>query len=436
MEPRRELALGHPHRGRLDEGLLFPNRREFLRGAGLVGMGWLTPVGHLLAEQAERGRKPARSIILIWLSGGPSQLETFDPHPHTRIAGGTRAIETAVKGIRLAEGYPRLAEVMPSVSLIRSLVSKEGDHERGVYYVKTGYRPDPTVEHPSIGAICCHELPVGETGIPRHVSILPGQWPGRGGFLGGEYDAFKTGDPLQKLPDVTSLVASNRDEGRVRDLDVVEKTFALGRRRRVEATLHRDTIRRARVMMTSEQLKAFDVSNEPARLRDAYGATPFGRACLAARRLTEVGVRCVEVTLEGWDSHVNNHAIHKTRASELDPALGALITDLKDRGRLDETVVLCTGEFGRSPKINLAGGRDHWPNGFSLAIAGGGLRGGHVIGVTDPEGIKDPVGRLSMADVHATILSAVGLDPRKENISPVGRPIALSEGKPIRELLS
>ncbi|MHC5538092.1 DUF1501 domain-containing protein, partial [Singulisphaera rosea] len=226
MEPRRELASGHTHRSRLDEGLLFPTRRDFLRGVGLAGMGWLTPVGHLLAAQAVRGKQPARSIILIWLSGGPSQLETFDPHPNTRIAGGTRAIETAVKGIRLAEGYPRLAEVMPSVSLIRSLVSKEGDHERGVYYVKTGYRPDPTVEHPSIGAICCHELPVGETGIPRHVSILPGQWPGRGGFLGGEYDAFKTGDPLQKLPDVTSLVASNRDEGRIRDLDVVEKTFA------------------------------------------------------------------------------------------------------------------------------------------------------------------------------------------------------------------
>jgi uncharacterized protein (DUF1501 family) len=188
--------------------------------------------------------------------------------------------------------------------------------------------------------------------------------------------------------------------------------------------------------MTSEQLKAFDIKPEPAALRAAYGDTPFGRACLAARRLTEVGVRCVEVTLDGWDSHVNNHAVHRDRARELDPALAALVGDLKERGTLDKTVVLCTGEFGRTPKVNLAGGRDHWPNGFSLAIAGGGIQGGRVIGATDPEGLKDPVDPLSIADVHATVFAALGLDPRKENVSPVGRPIQLSQGKPIRTLLS
>jgi uncharacterized protein (DUF1501 family) len=189
-------------------------------------------------------------------------------------------------------------------------------------------------------------------------------------------------------------------------------------------------------MMTSEQLKAFDIKEEPAALRDRYGHTAFGRACLAARRLTEVGVRCVEVTLGGWDSHVNNHEIHRTRAGELDPALSALIGDLTERGTLDRTVVLCTGEFGRTPKVNVAGGRDHWPNGFSLAIAGGGVRGGRVIGETDPEGQKGPAEPSSIADVHATILTALGLDPRKENISPVGRPIALSDGKPLRALLA
>jgi uncharacterized protein (DUF1501 family) len=189
-------------------------------------------------------------------------------------------------------------------------------------------------------------------------------------------------------------------------------------------------------MMTSAQLQAFDVKREPAAIRDSYGDTPFGRACLAARRLTEVGVRCVEVTLDGWDSHVNNHAIHRERAAELDPALSALIRDLKERGALDRTVVLCTGEFGRTPKMNLAGGRDHWPNGFSLAIAGGGIRGGRVIGETDPEGGKDPANPTSVADVHATVLTALGLDPRKENVSPVGRPIQLSEGRSIRALLS
>lgn len=403
---------------------------------GLAGVGWLTSVGHLLAAQAESARVPAQSVILLWLAGGPSQLETFDPHPNTRSAAGTRAVDTAVKGVQLAAGYERLAEVMREVSLVRSLVSKEGDHERGSYYMKTGYRPDPTVEHPSIGAICCHELPAGGTAIPRHVSILPGKWPSRGGFLGGEFDAFKTGDPAKKLPDVTAQVAAVRDDQRFRDLDVVEKAFARGRQSRAAATLHRQTIERARVMMTSEQLKAFDVKGEPASVREAYGDTPFGRGCLAARRLTEVGVRCVEVTLDGWDSHVNNHEIHRARAAELDPALAALIQDLKSRGTLDRTIVLCAGEFGRTPKVNLAGGRDHWPGGFSLAIAGGGIRGGQIIGATDPDGLKPPVSPTSIADVHATVLAALGLDPRRENVSPVGRPIALSQGRPLKTLLS
>src|SRR4051794_28820787 len=237
------------------------DRRGFL---ALAGLSWLTTVGRLLADQAEGSREPARSVILLWLAGGPSQLETFDPHPDRKIAGGTRAIETAVKDVRLARGYERLAEVMPSVSLVRSLVSKEGDHERGTYYMKTGYRPDPTVEHPSIGAICCHELPAGGTGIPRHVSILPGQWPSRGGSRGGAHAAFRPGDPSKKRPDATSHVPPARDAQRAGDREVVERAFERGRASRVAATLHRETIARARVMMTSEQLKAFDIKPEPA----------------------------------------------------------------------------------------------------------------------------------------------------------------------------
>jgi hypothetical protein len=411
------------------------HRRAFLKAAGLVGASWLTPLGHLLAARAEASREPAQSVILLWLAGGPSQLETFDPKPGTSIAAGTRAIRTAGKGVQLAEGFERLADVMADVSLVRSLVSKEGDHERGTYLMKTGYRPDPTVEHPSIGAVCCHELPAGGTSIPRHVSILPGQWPARGGFLGGAFDAFQTGDPAGPLPDVSAFVPEARDGRRVGDLDVVERAFARGRTRRVEATLHRETLARARRMMTSEQLKAFDVREEPAAVRTMYGDTPFGRACLAARRLTEVGVRCVEVTLDGWDSHVNNHAIHRERVKDLDPALSALVRDLRDRGRLDRTVVLCGGEFGRTPKVNLAGGRDHWPKGYSLALAGGGIVGGRVIGETDPEGVKSPRDPYSIADVHATVLTALGLNPRKEVIAPTSRPVKLSEGAVIRELL-
>jgi hypothetical protein len=410
------------------------DRRGFLK---LAGLSWLTPVGELLAAQAERTGEPARSVIFLWLSGGPSQLETFDPHPDTKIAGGTKAITTAVKGVQLAEGFERLAEQMESVALVRSLVSKEGDHERGTYMLKTGYRPDPTVEHPSIGAICCHELPPGKTDIPRHISILTGRWSARGGFLGGEYDAFQIGDPSGRLPDVTAQVPSPRDRTRVQDIDVVERAFSRGRRRRVDETLHRETISRARTMMDSAQLKAFDVSTEPASVRAEYGDTPFGRACLAARRLVEVGVRCVEVTLDGWDSHVNNHEIHRSQLKTLDPAFAALLRDLARRDLLSRTIVLCGGEFGRTPKVNVAAGRDHWPSGFSYALAGGGLRVGQAIGETDPEGKKDPVKPIPVENIHATVLNALGLNPAKENIAPAtGRPIKLSQGHPITELLA
>ena len=218
------------------------DRRGFL---ALTGLSWLTPLGRLLAQQAEHSREPARSLILLWLSGGPSQLETFDPHPGTTAAGGTGAIKTAVAGVQLAEGCEQLADQMGSIALIRSMVSKEGDHERGTYMMKTGYRPDPTVEHPSIGAVCCHELPVGRTDIPRHISILTGRWPSRGGYLGGEYDAFQVGDPKETLPDVTAQVAGPREVSRVRDLDVVERAFARGRQASVQATLHREALARA-----------------------------------------------------------------------------------------------------------------------------------------------------------------------------------------------
>src|SRR5262249_1412061 len=159
-----------------------------------------------------------------------------------------------------------------------------------------------------------------------------------------------------------------------------------------------------RTMMTSEQLRAFEIKREPEALRKAYGDTPFGRGCLAARRLIEVGVRCVEVTLEGWDSHADNHNIQRARVRDLDPAFAALLRDLKEHDLLRRTVVLCMGEFGRTPQINRLGGRDHWPNGFSIAVAGGGIRGGQVLGETDPEGKKEPVGPVVVGDIHATVM--------------------------------
>ncbi len=423
---------------RQNDGTSLPiDRRTLLQLAGAGSAAWLARVAGLLAaeEPLQLHREPARAVILLWLAGGPSQLETFDPHPDKPIAAGTKAIETSVADIQLAAGLPRLASEMESVSLIRSLVSKEGDHERGTYLVKSGYRPNPTLVHPSIGAICASQLPTEGTEIPRHVSILAGQWPGQGGFLGPQFDAFQMGDPQGPVPDVAPHVSPERLQRRLADLDVVQHAFAQGRAAAVRATGHRATVEAARRMMASDQLQAFDVSQEPQALRDRYGNTPFGRGCLAARRLVEVGVRCVEVTLTGWDSHANNHAIHRRLVETLDPAFATLLADLRERDLLNHTVVLCGGEFGRTPQVNRLEGRDHWPHGFSMALAGGGIRGGQVLGGTDPEGSKRVANPCPVANLHATIVAALGLNPEQENIAPSGRPVKLSEGGPIDSLL-
>jgi len=398
---------------------------------------WLTPLSQILAQEAEaapRGR-PARSVIVLWLAGGPSQLETFDPHPGTRIAAGSRARKTNVPGIQLGAGFQQLADRMEQVALVRSLTSKEGDHERGTYLVKSGYRPNPTLVHPSLGAVICHQLPGAGVEIPRHVSILPGNWPARGGYLGEALDAFKTGDPAGPVPDVRPRVSEERFARRLEDVDVIDRAFAAGRPRATEQMRHAEAISAAVQMMQSEQLTAFDVSREPLGVRRRYGETPFGRGCLAARRLVEVGVRCVDVTLSGWDTHANNHEFQGANIAVLDPAFAALLDDLAERRLLEHTLVLCGGEFGRTPQLNPLEGRDHWPHGFSFALAGGSIQGGRVLGATDPAGTKKVIQPRPVADLHATVLSALGIDVAVEVTTPAGRPMKLSEGQVIRELL-
>lgn len=417
-------------------------RRTLLKTIGAAGLSaWLTPVAQLLAraEELSPKGKPARSVIILWLAGAPSQLETFDPHPGAKIAYGSKAISTAQKGVMVGEGFQQVAGMLGDITLVRSMVSQEADHERAAYNMKTGYRPNPTVVHPSIGAVVCHELGDPGLDIPRHISILPDQWPARGGYLGAEFDAFHVYDPKGPIQDVSSNVPKDRLDKRLADLSVVEGAFGRGRPASLDTTttLHQMTIARALKMMSSEQLTAFDVNKAPASQLAAYGDTPFGRGCLAALRLIESGVRCVEVTLGGWDTHVNNHELQAGKIKILDPAFAALIRDLKARGLLESTVVLCGGEFGRTPKLNPVAGRDHWPYGFSVALAGGGIRPGWVMGATDPEGEKKaPDQPVRVQDLHATIQHALGIDPEKELVTPVGRPLALSDGRVIRDLLS
>jgi hypothetical protein len=418
------------------------SRRTLLKATGAAaGMAWLTPLAELLALNAEKAPKgkPAKSVIFLWLAGGPSQLETFDPHPGKKIAYGTGAVNTSLKGVQFADGMPQSAAIMNEISLIRSVTSQEGDHERASYNMKTGWRPDPTLVHPSIGAVINHQLPNPKIEIPNHISIIPDQWPGRGGYLGAEHDAFKIGDPKNPVPDVSSDVPANRESLRRKNLSILERGFARGRRSDLDAkkTLHQATMVRARKMMTSDQLTAFDVGLATKAERESYGDSQFGRGCLAARRLIETGVRCVEVTLKSFDTHFNNHENHTNLIKDLDPAFSTLITDLKQRGLLDSTIVICGGEFGRTPKLNPFEGRDHWPHGFSVALAGGGIRKGHVIGSTDPTGVsEEPENPVKVEDIHATVQHLLGIDYEKELDTPVGRPMALSDGFVVEELIA
>ncbi|MCY2968441.1 MAG: DUF1501 domain-containing protein, partial [Planctomycetota bacterium] len=263
-------------------------RRDVLTLASSLGLSFLLPaLGPKLARA--RGEERPKSLITIWLAGGPSQLESWDPHPGTRIGGDTEAIDTRLPGLRIAEWFPRMAEEIHHLNVIRSMVSKEGDHERGTYMVKTGYRPDPTLVHPSIGAILAHELPNPQLQIPLHISLNPSQWPGRGGFLGDQFDAFKVFDPKSGLANVNRRVDDARQTRRTKGLEIVEQSFRRGRRLQADGTLHQDTVQRALDMMGSEQLAAFQVDKEPEEVREAYGKTQFGMGCLVARRLLEEG---------------------------------------------------------------------------------------------------------------------------------------------------
>jgi hypothetical protein len=398
-------------------------------------------VAESLANTNTNTKRP-KAIILLWLQGGPSQLETFDPHPNTAIGGSTQAIKTSLRDVQIADTLPQTAEIMHLATLVRSMVSKEGDHERATYNMKTGWRPDPTLIHPAIGSVLCHQSS-SNLEIPRHVSILSGQWPARGGYLGSQYDAFQLGDPKNPLPNLRSPVADQQFQQRIADLEVLEKGFRKGRIKNLDSdkTLHSVSTQRAVRMMSSEQIQAFDIDREPASIRDPFGDSPFGRGCLAAVRLIEQGVTCVEIELSGWDSHIENHSLQSGRCNILDPALASLVRLLEERNLLDSTVVVCGGEFGRTPKINIADGRDHWPNGFSTVLIGGPFRRGYVHGQTNHEpianesdplsGVKDPV---RIEDLHATILHSFGIDPSVESITPIGRPLAVSQGSIIQEL--
>ncbi len=410
------------------------DRRRLLQALGL-GMSFSLPAMELIAAQ-RRGAERPRSLITIWLSGGPSQLETWDPHPGTKIGGPTKSIVTTIPGVEIASSFPMLAEQMHHLAVIRSLVSKEGDHDRATYLVKTGFRLDPTLRHPSVGAIVAHALPNEDLAIPPVISLGYDNHLSRGGYLGGRFDALRVREPGSSGEDLNAWLADPRQQRRLTNLDVVAQAFSRGRKLLVDRTLHSQNVDAALKMMTSDQLKSLQLEDEPQSVRDTYGDSNFGRGCLVARRLVESGVRAVEVTLQNFDTHNQNFSQHRELSAILDPAFASLLKDLSDRDLLASTVVLCLGEFGRTPQINAADGRDHWPHGFSCLLGGGDLRSGVRLGATDPSGNrKMPDDPIPVPDLYATVLKALGIDPTHQLDTPVGRPMRYSDGTVVDRLL-
>ncbi len=416
------------------------SRRSFLCGLSTAGLAGALNFRAAMAVQAAELRKEGRSMILLYMQGAPSQLETFDPKPGTETGGPTKAIDTAVSGIQIAEGWEQTARQMKEIAIVRSLTNKEGEHQRATYQLHTGYVPTGSVKHPSLGANIAKELAVANRELPSVVTIGEGRAAGTNGsgagFLGVDYEPFHVANAGQMPENVATPVVSSRFNRRLGLLDRLEGEFASrGGESVVEA--HRKITEKSSKLVLSPLTKTFDLSGESDELKSRYGDTPFGRGCLLARRLVETGVTFVEVRLGNWDTHDDNFNRVATLAGQCDPAVATLVADLKDRGLLDKTLIVWVGEFGRTPRINPRTGRDHWPRNFNALVAGGGIKGGQVIGETSKDGtsiISDPV---TVPDLFSSICKSLRVDPAKENMSPIGRPLKIVDGgQPIEKLFA
>jgi len=415
------------------------SRRTFLRnvgvGAAAAGMlGWKDAV----ALHADELRRRGMACILLFMRGGPSQFETFDPKPGAATGGPTQAIPTAVSGIQIAEGWSNVARGMNDIALIRSMTSREGEHQRATYQMHTGYIPAGGVRYPTLGSTVASEIAPREFDLPHFVSVgnrLATLGPG---FLPMTYAPFIVTNPNQ-MPSNAELppgVSGGRLGRRLGLLEELEQDFAqAGGQPRV--TAHRALYGSAAQMVRSPRLRAFDLAQERDAVRDSYGRNAFGQGCLLARRLIEAGVTFVEVELNGWDTHQENFNRTRTLSAQADPAFASLVSDLKERGRLERTLVIWMGEFGRTPRVNPNNGRDHFPRAFSVALAGGGIHGGRVIGATSATGTDVTARPVTVPDLFCTFCHALGINPRKENITPLGRPIRIvTGGEPVRELFA
>lgn len=414
------------------------SRRSFLKVGALAGLG----VGELLRLEAlatgtaSPARASAKSVINIFLPGGLAQQDTFDPKPYSPVEyrGGIETVETRIPGVRFGSHLSRTAEIADKIAVIRSFSHGEAAHERGVHNMLTGYRPSPALVYPSMGSVVAHEQGPRES-LPAYVCVpdAPNTFAGSG-FLSSAFAPFSVGsDPARANFEVRDLdmpagVDEPRYTRRRRLLDAVNAHF-----RARESSDNLDAMdtfyQRAYDMLSSEHAReAFNLGAEPDEIRDRYGRNAAGQRMLLARRLVEAGVRFVTLSYGSWDMHTRIHDGLAAQLPPFDQAYASLIADLDARGLLDETLVLVTTEFGRTPKLNPDGGRDHWPRVFSVALAGGGVRRGVVHGASDATATEvdtDPVGP---EDLGRTVFSLLGIDPDRLLMAPGDRPVRIIRG--------
>jgi hypothetical protein len=402
-------------------------RRGFLKGVALGTAGLATvSFTDLMAVHAAELRKRQMACILLWMAGGPSQMETFDPKPGTANGGDTKAIDTAVPGIKIANGWDKLAQVMGDVAIIRSMTNKEGNHQRATYQLHTGYPPTGTVKHPNIGCVIANELGDPKFDLPHIVSVGSGTIGA--GLLGVALEPFVVQDPKKPPANVIPSVSAGRFSRRLNLLHALEHSGfeKTGGADRVKD--HTALYKQTANMVLSPRMKAFDLSDENPKIRATYGDDPFGQGCLLARRLVQAGVTFVEVRSGGWDTHQQSAERVAKNAGTVDPGFASLVADLKAKGMLEKTLVIWMGEFGRTPKINPNAGRDHFPRVFNVALAGGGVKGGQVIGVSSADGTEVKDHPVTVNDLLTSFCHALKIDPTKENMSPLGRPIKIVDG--------
>ena len=413
------------------------DRRRFLQMSA-AGVGVASASGWLKAlADSPAATKPAKSCILLWMDGGPSHKDTLDLKPDSKGAGDFQPIKTSVPGLEISEHLPGLAKRMHLGAVVRGMSTPEGAHPRAKYHLHTGYREGQGgLNYPSLGATASAQIGRPGADVPNFVSI--GGRSYGSGFLGPKHQPLIVTDPTRGVEDLKAVVADGQFDARLGLLNQMEKAFHHDYKADV-TTDHQTAYGRAVRLMRSKEARAFDLSQEPAASKGKYGTGKFADGVLMARRLVEVGVPFVEVVLTGWDTHLDNFTRVKSLSGQVDAAVSALLDDLKQRGLLSSTLVVWMGEFGRTPNINTRGakpGRDHYPKAWSLALWGGGLRGGTVVGRTDKEGATVEDGKTGVSDFLGTVCELIGVDHTKEVNTPVGRPIRIvDKPKPFTGLL-